>query len=96
MAENRTNKAADEDTVSAETAEELSPKARGLTMDEALDPDTLKDAVYNSPALKGASEDEKAAELDRHQQMVAQARQYRQSRNEWDAIHNEPVVYVGQ
>lgn len=98
MAERNANKnrEADTDEVTPDEAAELSPKVRGLTMDEALDPDTLKDAVFKSPALKDASDDEKNAELERHQGMVAQARQYRQSRNEWDPIHSEPVVYVGQ
>jgi hypothetical protein len=72
----------------------VNQESRSLSLKEASDPDTLKDAVYNSlPA--DTSDSEKQQEFERVQSQVASARQYRDSRDPSDPIHNEPVVFLG-
>lgn len=68
-------------------------ETRALSLAEASDPDTLKDAINDS--MPDASDDEKKAEVERVSSAVAQARQYRDSRDATDSVHNQPVVFLG-
>lgn len=82
MAQNTRNRSRAATPTNDEQEQEQEQEVRTLSLAEASDPDTLKDTV---------TEDE----LERATLAVAQARQYRDSRDASDPVHSQPVVFVG-